>query len=178
MTIICVSQSPTLTVIGSDRQSGAGQNIISDPKWVVHNGWALGISGHHRAQELAEVNRERIFIASSSPHGIGLELRNCFLDDGFEPARNKDGSGWQNFDQLMLLVSRDGIWSMDSCLCSAPVREPFMAEGSGREIANGAVFAAMKTGMEDPAALVRMAVEAAIELDDGCGGEAWVDVLE
>lgn len=171
MTILCALRLDGRVLIGSDRQSGGGMTFLSEPKWVVHGAWALGIAGQHRAQELVEQNPD---VLAGTPYEIGIAIRRLFLADGAEPLRDDNGCGWQHFGQHMLVVSAAGIWSMDTVFCSARVMEEFFAEGSGREFAWGAFYAARKAGERDPAKLMRTCLDAAIEYDDACGGEPWI----
>ncbi len=179
MTIICALHDPEqgCTWIGSDTQCGGTDiNFPSHPKWVVNGIWAAGIAGDYRAHLLIQEASE--VLARGSPHLICNGIRDVFLDDGFEPARDKDSAGFQHFGQNIILASPAGIWSVDTCLAAALVKEPFFADGSGWELAQGAFFAMRKHSTLAPRDVVETAIMAAMDVDGRCGGEVWMHKLE
>ena len=79
MTIICALHDPkeNCTWIGSDTLIKDGGFLCPEivPKWVRHNGWALGWTGHLRTLNVMEHYKEEILdleqmFLIANPHGV------------------------------------------------------------------------------------------------------------
>lgn len=179
MTIICALHDPEheCTWIGSDTSCNlAGNTYPSHPKWTVNGSWGIGVAGDYRAQLL--INENIDVLRGESPHGICLRIRDLFQKDGFEPTRDKSGHGFPSFGQNIILASPDSIWSVDGALTPALMNVPFFADGSGWELAEGAVFAMRAHAKLKPRAIIETAIKAAMNGDKNCGGEVWLHKLE
>lgn len=176
MTIACALHLPGLgTWLGGDRRTTTEAEVLSDHhlKWLVEDGWALGIAGDARAGALGQ--RAGLFdrLGNDPAWSIATTLRKALQADGWH---TKDNAGARCFDICMLIASAGGVWAAFDCL--TPIAMPagqFVAIGSGRQLAMGAAHALRG---RSPRQVVRRAVEAAIAHDTACGGEPWIHFLK
>ncbi len=181
MTIICALHDPEhgCTWIGGDRHVLMG-NIWSPgpPKWALHGDYAVGSCGYSRLHNIIEGARDELFHGLSDTLDFTNRLRRVLTSEGWksEPAAGKQEP--PDFDINVLLASPDGAWGIDGILGFDPVPPGVLiADGAGRELAFGAAFAAKRAAL-NPQGQVLMAINAAVEVQHNCCGEAWVHKLE
>lgn len=179
MTIICALHDSEhgCTWIGSDTSCNLDSSQFpSHRKWSVNGSWGVGVAGDYRAQLLIDENID--VLRGESPYRICLRIRDILQKDGFEPTRDNKGHGFPSFGQNIILASPDNIWSVDGALTPALMKVSFFADGSGWELAHGAVFAVLAHAKLQPRAIIETAIKAAINGDTKCGGDVWLHKLE
>lgn len=175
MTIICALRQDSETWIGSDTLSTNGSfSFRSIHKWITGHGRAVGFAGDQRVEELAIPAQDDLFETAKTPLEVGKYLRKLCLDDGFEPTRDEKGDGWAHFGQADIYVDAAGIFALDTSFTPALVDEPFWARGSGCDIAMGAYYV---LAGKNPQEIMQTVIAAAMEHDDHCGGDAWIERL-
>ena len=181
MTIICAVLDPEdeCSWIGSDTVIYLGDcSQPCEPKWIIYDRWAVGVSGLTRADNVIAARGDEIFGGCDDPFEFTERLRKVLLDDGFQDTRRERGDGPHDFGCNLILATPDNVWNMDGHLSfDAAQRGLLVAEGCGREIALGAAFAAREAGRSSRA-IVEVAVRAAIEHHAFCGGDPWVRQLK
>jgi hypothetical protein len=179
MTIICAISDGTRTIIGSDTLavSTNGDKSYTGPKWVLAGPWAIGIAGPLYYHRVVQAHREdvagRLNSADEPSWGLAVALAALFKEHECKPRGDDYGAlfwgGW------FMLADAKRIWTFDSTLSS--VQAPtgtLAAEGSGCDFAKGVAFAVK----HEPAdRQVETAIKAAMEFDNGCGGEVWTHEL-
>lgn len=176
MTIICVLRQNGQTWVGSDTLvTNNNYTFRSSSKWVVENGRAIGCSGSQRVDELIRSKHNDLFSTTTTPLEVGIYIQNLCLDNGFKPARDDKGYGWQHFNEGELYVDETGIYFLDTTFTPALIDEPFWARGSGGDIAFGAYYAVKEVVQQKK--VMETAIAAAIQYDDSCGGDIWIKRL-
>lgn len=152
--------------IGSDTASICDGLITPcGPKWVLGDGFALGVAGDLRTQTLIEYHKKDF--AGLKVGAFVEALRALFKSLDYA----SDATiGPPSYGSEFILV-KDGIWEIDSAL-SVIEAERFAAIGSGMRFALGALFVC-----SEAESALRMALEAAIKYDAGCNGGVWMKEL-
>jgi hypothetical protein len=114
----------------------------------------------------------------ASAYEFSGRLRDLLKSDGFH--ENGEAQGPLVFGQTTMLAHPTGLWALGGDFSFVRIAEnELWAEGSGRELALGAGYAAQASGMEEaPGEVVRLAIAAAIHFDVGSGGEVWIHRLK
>ena len=160
------------TWLGSDTVSHyAHLRFPVSAKWVFGDGFALGCAGDGRAIDLLRAQVDEI---GGDNHEVATQVREVLKADGFERAVEATRDTPLNFGQGIVLARPDGVAIIDTQFSLLSGIWGLAAEGSGEALAYGVAHALRGRPAEE---IVRAAVEAAIELDTGCGGEAWVQRL-
>lgn len=163
MTIIAAAYNgPTNYALAADSHSVAnGLRRACTKTARLSGGWLVGTAGNH-VEGVALVDLLRAANVIDAP-----TVRRAFVEVvGYAWMR---AAGISGLDSHMLFVGPAGIWTLgsDGGWTRAPNR---WAVGSGEHVGVGAMY-----GREgEPADVVRLAVEAACALADGCFGEAVV----
>lgn len=176
MTVVAaIHDSKTRTTwVGSDTISHyLGCRVPCVQKWHINGEWAVGLAGDHRAHSLLEHHSDRLFRDLSGPQEFTARVYAVFKEADFD-LKPAAGCVPPNCGQEMLLANHNGVWIVagDFSFLKAP---GFWAQGAGCDIALGAATAARKLGETNPQTILTLAIEAAIELSTGCGGEPWVE---
>ena len=178
MTIIAALHDPERgeTWIGSDTIAVRyGIQRDCGPKWTLSHGWALGVSGDWRTINIVRERHEEIFAKQQGAFGVAERLRSVLgeFDYDLKPA---EGKAPPNCAQDFLLANLCGVWTITGNFAVLSVL-PFGAEGSGSPFALGAMNALYNDGQNNPAVIVRAAVTAGMQYDEGCGGDVWIHKL-
>ncbi len=162
------------TWIGSDTLACSGSlRLPFGPKWVVRRPWAIGIAGHLRTVNLVDRHAGELMNQVSGPYELADRLRDLLKRDGFREGTEERGP--MEFGQTLLLAHCNGVWTLGTDFSTVAVpSDQLWAEGSGRDLAIGAAHVLAHVIPQEPAEIVRRAIETAIDLDIGCGGHAWV----
>ena len=181
MTILCALRTGHGIYIGSDTASIAsgsfgGRRVHHGPKWAMHGPWAIGVSGQMRLQCLISRHMEALTDGLESPNDFTDRLINKIF--ARYDIKSQASIGAPDCGSNFMLAGPLGVIDID---CTLSVREALpdemIATGCGACYALGAAHAL--DGLDvTPAAVVKRALEAAISLDAGCGGEAWTHLLE
>lgn len=163
-----------ITWIGSDTYASmGGVKFQCAEKWVVGSWWAVGCAGDGRLHTLVERRLKDELGKEQSVADLAEMLRGVVKDDGWNT--NSD-TGAPDYGVWIMLASPEGVWSICSAF-SIDQMKGYWADGSGGEIAMGAMYAAQEHGKR-PQEIVEIGIEAAIEHQRSCGGRAWVHCLE
>lgn len=179
MTIIAAIHDPKekVTYIGSDTLITSGSHRLGSAgfKFVVHDGWAIGISGRLRTQNLVEVSAARILGDISGPMDFCNRIRSLLDEDGYGKADDDGGS--RGYSQFCILASASGVWYVgpDFSYISIP-GGVLCANGSGEDYALGAAHLGCAIGLA-PREVLRRAIEAAISYETNCGGDILIEEL-
>jgi ATP-dependent protease HslVU (ClpYQ) peptidase subunit len=163
------------TWVGSDTLV-CGGNLKQDygPKWIVHAPWAIGVAGHLRTVNLIERNVEALTGNLKDAYEFALRARDVMKSDGYQSDTEERGPA--GFGGTLILTNATGAWVIGSDFSITAVSPgTAWAEGSGREIALGAIHALQS--LEAPHApddILRRAIDAAMALDINCGGHPWI----
>lgn len=177
MTIVAAIKEPgaNRVWIGSDTQSTYNERrCYSGPKWVLAHGWALGISGYHRAINLAAAHRDALFADLASPEVFLQRWAKVLAGESW----NSDArAGPKDYGCDYLLVRPDVIYDIDCAFAITPTKDgELCAVGNGTKAALGCAFGL--TGIAAPQVILRRSVEAACAIMEGCGGEPYYDVMQ
>lgn len=173
MTTLCAIHHDGETWIGCDTLICNGDVAVARaPKWIVKGGWAIGISGNVRTQNLL-MNMEIDFTGHDNPFSLCETLKAILLNDGYES--RGDPSGPRTYGQWFILVREDRIWSVaqDFSFIETP-KFDLWAEGNGEAYALGAGYALLAADRHwSPQYIVIKALEAAAQFDTRTGGDLW-----
>jgi hypothetical protein len=141
-------------------------------------GWAVGVTGQVRTQQLLEANRTLI-VESAGIADLCFSLRRIMLGEDYQAV--KDQAGAKSWGQSFLAahVVR-GIYSIGPDLGWTEIGlGTVWAEGSGAEFAIGAGTALGHAVAEvlEPYDMVRISLEVAMICDVYSGGSPWVGSL-
>lgn len=167
------------TWIGSDTLACAdAMKITVGPKWVVRAPWAVGVAGHLRTMNVVDAHADKLLHDLASAYEFSDRLRDLLKSDGFH--ENGEAQGPLVFGQTTMLAHPTGLWALGGDFSLVRIADnELWAEGSGRELALGAGYAAQVTCMKQaPEETVRLAIAAAIHFDVGSGGEIWIHRLK
>jgi ATP-dependent protease HslVU (ClpYQ) peptidase subunit len=144
------------------------------PKWIVHEPWAIGVAGHLRTVNLIERNIETLAGGLKDAYEFASRARDAMKSDGYHG--DTDERGPIGFGGTLVLASAAGAWVIGSDFSITPIAPgAAWAEGSGREIALGAIHALQSLQVRlAPDDILRRAIDAAMALDMNCGGRTWV----
>lgn len=173
MTIVCAITDGHAAWIGSDTHDTTGFDVGF--KGILWKGAALGISG-----ELFALQAFQHWLADEpmpvEPVELALHLR--------ELARQHKMGRWDDgtmmLDMTALYVRPSEIWYMNGDFTMARLSDGnVQAIGAGCEVAQGALWGAMRAGKrftqaKDARAAVKFSVEAAIAKHRQCGGEVVI----
>ena len=163
------------TWVGSDTLI-CGGNLKQDygPKWVIRAPWAIGVAGHLRTVNLIEQNIEGLTGNLKGAYEFALRAREIMKSDGYQG--DPEERGPVAFGGTLILTNSTGAWVIGSDFSITTISPgTAWAEGSGREIALGAIHAlqSLQTVLA-PDDVLRRAIDAAMALDINCGGHPWV----
>lgn len=175
MTIIAaIHDSKTQTTwYGSDTAAiNNGYQFICGPKFSRCGDWMVGITGDGRLETLVRLHTSAIG-DSESPMMLAHKIRRLALDDEFKPGEE---TGAKFFPGSSLVIAGKGaVYAVCSSFSVDEIQsDNLYAEGSGRDYALGADFMVRDKPAQERLAL---ALKAAIALNSGCGGEAWIAKL-
>ena len=183
MTIIVAIHRDGETWVGSDRQRNGGYCLVMDKsKFVIRDGWAIGVTGWARVCDIIENAKEPL---PPGPFDLSCRLRDMIEADGFHriPIDGEENLV-KNFGTGFVIANDRQVWDLDAGFALSPIAKGDMhAKGSGAAYALGAFYALDGFGWSVLAAvgkiektydLVSTAVEAAIAHDTGCGGKPFV----
>ena len=82
MTTLCALHHDGETWIGSDTMICNGHRSVGQtPKWVIREGWAIGVAGCVRTQNL--LNQESIDFSMTDPFSLCERLKTMLVDDDY-----------------------------------------------------------------------------------------------
>ena len=178
MTIICALHDPNeqCTWIGGDTLIKDGGFLCPEivPKWVTHNGWACGWTGHLRTLNVMEHYKEQLF-ESGNIFEIVHTLRKLLKNDGYTDVDSNISP--VDLDQMFLIANAESVWDVGSDFAfkqSNP--ETLSAVGSGCDYAFGVVHA-LEPYNKSPKDIMTTALEAAIRYEADCGNDIWINCL-
>lgn len=176
MTIICALHEPGRgTWIGSDSVGiTGGVRLDVGPKWTdLQGGWWAGCAGNSRFQQLL---RHRLAGAGfKTAFALADAIRETLRTDGFKDT-NSDSLPY--YDINLMLANAACVWVVSGSFDVDRIRPATLwATGSGRDVALGAAHLARAYGLP-PEKTIRAALDAAIDLERGCGGAAFVHLIE
>lgn len=163
-----------VTWIGSDTYASmGGVKFHCAPKWVVGSWWAVGCAGDGRLHTLVESRLTDELGEDRTAIDLAERLREIVKEDDWNTSTR---TGAPDYDVWIMLANPEGVWTVCSAF-SVDRMKSYWADGSGGQVAMGAMFATQDRGLR-PREIVRIGVEAAIEHERSCGGRAWVHGLE
>ncbi len=169
MTALCAIHWQGETWIGNDRMVVYGGILIpSERKWTIHkNQWAIGLSGETSASQVLERNCEALLGGLNYPMDVAPRLFAAFKAAGFElsPAKN---CASPDCGQYMMLANPEGVWLISGDFAVLKVKD-FWAQGSGGDIALGAMEAAMEAPGATPESVIDLGLRAAGKWSVYCG---------
>lgn len=167
MSVICALHHDGRTWIGSDTAANDGGLLTQcDPKWTLYGEWAVGAVGSSRTGDLIALNAEALF-EGDPLKTFPNKLQEILKEHDFNTDTE---AGSPSYGVNLMLANPSGVWDICSGLSLAKCYG-FWAQGSGRSLAIGAAYARV---LAHPDQIVKLAVEAAIQYDTGCGGKPWV----
>lgn len=190
MTICAAAIGPDGVWIGSDGREVWDGLITSEGmrKWNISpcREWAISHSGETAFLDVVR----QIFAAGFSwpeardEDGVReflcrLRAQVAAVPQGPQSKRDEEDVfptwGW-----APIVATPLGIWQLDSTLWAlgGPTRGAFLAIGSGRALALGAMSALYDEGCRSAERLVQAAVATACRLECGCGGEQWIHRMD
>jgi ATP-dependent protease HslVU (ClpYQ) peptidase subunit len=173
MTIICALHDQGETWIGCDSR-GVLNDIPMDNmrKWVLADGWWIGVAGHARTLDLVLHRSQDLVKDINGPHDFTRNLLDFFAEHGF--SKREGDARPPSYGNWFILVRGDQIWSINECMAVTNIFDgQFWADGSGQLLAMGAAYALMTEENVSPKEVVRESMAAAVELDINCGGKLW-----
>lgn len=174
MTTIVAVRDGARTLVGSDTMARSeGTKIAVGAKWVRSGDWAIGIAGSRRTFTICENQSDDLFKNLEGPFEFTQRFRDLLISHDYDLSPS-EGRSNPHTGQDLLLANPSGLWLVLSDLSVTPVER--WAEGSGRYYGLGAMFAMRE--IDDADRVLRAGLEAAMQYDDGTGGEIWTDVLE
>lgn len=179
MTVVCAWRRGPDVWIASDSRMASGGGFVPPVgvrKWHAINGWHIGHAGAWRFDALLR-SKPHKFDVHSTVYEVADHLRHLIIDDHWK-AREPE-SGPLNLHQEFLLIAPDShVYEVGPAGGVTDMEEEFVAIGSGYDYAYGAVFALSAIGeATNPAIALRVAVQAAIKFDVGCGGREVVEFV-
>ncbi len=169
MTALCAIHWQGETWIGNDLMAVYGSTPApSERKWTIHkNRWAIGLSGETSANQVIQRNCEALLGELKNPIDIAPRLVAAFKAAGFElnPAKNCAGP---DCGQYMLLASPEGVWIVSGDFAVLKAKD-FWAQGSGGDIAMGAMEVAMQAPGATPESVIDLGLRAAGKWSVYCG---------
>lgn len=178
MTIICALHDPERkeTWIGSNQGSAVGDTPLPsvERKWLLHNGWALGMAGDGRPFNLLEAEGEDLFTDLEEVFELTQRVQKLFDEAGI---KDPEKAAVPSYGQSLILANEEAVWDLDSCLAVSRIEGGRLwARGSGMDFALGADHALSDLALA-PDRRVRKAVEAAIANDFYCPGTLYLERL-
>lgn len=169
MTALCAIHWRGETWVGNDLIAVYGNiQIPSERKWTIHkNRWAIGLSGETSANQLLQRNCESLLGGLKGPMDIAPRLLTVFKEAGFELAPEKDCTS-PDCGQHMLMASPEGVWIISGDFAVLKVKD-FWAQGSGGQLAMGAMEAAMQAPGATPESVIDLGLRAAGKWSVCCG---------
>ena len=139
MTIICAGHNGKRMWIGSDTLvDSAGTKLYKAFKWVVWGGWAVGVAGESRAQDVLEHHAKKLFDDLSGAFEFAERVRSIFKDHDFDLKPARDNQAPPNSGQWMILAKApDRLWAIGPDFSILDMGD-FAADGSGQAYALGA----------------------------------------
>lgn len=185
MTILATFQDPSGAVwIGSDGRVMCNGIVERDDssKWEIDAGgaWAVGVAGYLGVLQIAAAEAEaqyggtQIGLGSQgeAAHRFAECMRRRLNEIGWAAESSRGDAPRRDQDLVLLMGGR--IWDVDLGLGIAiPMAHGLWCWGSGSAYGLGAGYAAIRDGWT-PEQIVRVAVQAAVRYDPGCGGEPWI----
>ena len=178
MTIICaIHEKGVGTWIGSDTtafRDGIRRHDCG-PKWVICGTRAIASSGSHVIHNLLEAHADRLLAVSDiTPFEIAQRLWDILTDFGFVPSPCEGEKGQVKSWTIYATESAVYHFTNDGGVYAIGSGE-FCADGAGEKFAYGAEYA---LGSIPTVTRMTRAIEAAIVLCSGCGGEPFVHLLK
>lgn len=178
MTVVCALHMDGYTVIGADSRVTIGQNTrlpSAAKKWHISPDKTQAIASTGSGRTLVLIRESNILDKASGSHEVAEFLRELIKKDGYASSAD-DGRGALSFGDTYLYADASGVWDIDSRFATWPIDDGVLwARGSGMDYAVGAGFAMQKDASLNPYYRVRMAIEAAIANDLGCGGDIFIE---
>lgn len=166
MSIICALHRGGETWIGSDTMCSAnGTKLTVGSKWSECGGWWVALAGDLRGHDVIA----RLALADDA-FDAASAIKAALKADGFQ---GQERTGAENLGQNIMLARAGAVVSIGCDFSLVPIPEGELgAGGSGCDYALGAAWVAGRDTCPTRN-VVRLAVDAAIRYDDGCGGDAW-----
>lgn len=163
-----------VTWIGSDTFATLGPvKFACSPKWVVGSWWAIGCAGDGRLQTVVASDLADELHKGNSPADLAEKIREAVKEDGWN---TNSEPGAPDYGVWIMLANPESVWTVCSAF-SVDHMKGYWADGSGGQIAMGAMFTAKRRAMT-PKDIVFEGIQAAIEHERQCGGKPWVHCLE
>jgi hypothetical protein len=169
---ICDEETQT-TWYGSDTAAvNSGHQYICGPKFTRCGPWAVGITGDGRFETLVRLNTQDLG-ESETALVLADKIRSLVLADDFKPSAEVGAKYFPG--NSMIIAGKGAVYSV----CNAFSVDEFQsgvlcADGGGRDFALGADFAVRHRPVQERLVI---ALEAAIALSSGCGGQPWIAKL-
>lgn len=190
MTILCAYTDGTTTWLGSDTRQVAriGDSVhgmdSGVSKWVIDDGWAVGICGDVYAADLVEAGFLELISGldfdatqdspadKAAPWAFTQRLAALWEAGGIKRVYRDDAVGsWQNSG---ILACAGAIWDIDGAMAVIPVpRGAVFCRGSAKAWAQAAAWGYQRADAEaTPARLIDVALDAAAQFDCQIAGRA------
>lgn len=179
MTIIVGVKTPDGKVLlGADSQGSAGYNSIdrADPKVFITHGIGYGFTSSYRMGQVLRYHSEDVVseLRNTDVYGYVVTClvpmwRRILKEHGYTAVNNNEETGG------VFLVAIDGeLFKVEEDFQVGESKKPYAAAGCGTNYALGNLFAHDMCEMSEDT--VRMAITAAKEFSNGCGGD--INIIE
>ena len=166
------------TWLGSDTigVNGSGTIFNTGPKWVMEDGWAVGMAGSSRTRTILDNAMGKLLGGLMDPFDFTNRLVSDLPSYGYQPSFESE-KGPPIYGGQFLLAGPNGLWEIDAALAIFPVAPGHMAAiGSGAEYAAGCAWGLNHTGVAmNPIDAITAFVRCAIDHNADCGGTIWAD---
>ncbi len=180
MSIAVAVQKQGRIVLATDSQTNFGSHREGAPNyhcvkslqvgeaWVATTGWGLyaNILEDYCERRKAALTDERAIFRFFMRFWSDLHERYPFVND---QCQKDDPTPFGDLDADFLIINPQGIFQVSSDMSVIELRQ-YGTIGSGSDYASGVLWSRYEDE-DDPAALARQAVQAAIHFNIHCGGE-------
>jgi len=185
-----------VAAMASDTLVSGSITYEAEPKFVRSGRWLVGSVGgavggrflrvYGRAMKATIEEGDDSAMAemvNAMRGGGAIEAVDAFVEAWEEWVEERgrghtDEQGERVLPASFLVASPAGVWSVcDTGSVTSPARG-YMAEGSGAGVALGALAVLWRGGQVAPEAAARIAVEAAMDHAEDCGGSAAVEAVK
>jgi len=178
MTIICALHEPGIgTWIGSDTACSKDglRRLDRGPKWTIVGSRAMGSAGSHLLANIIDEHSGELLNFDGTPFQLARKFRKLLTDYEFAP--KEEGGEAPIYRSYVIYATADGVWhfTVDGGVYAIGGCK-FCADGSGEDFAYGAAHFSLANHGSGKGTIIA-ALQAAIDLSDGCGGDPWLHLL-
>ena len=150
-----------------------------DPKWIVRDNRALGITGPLRALNIMQQEAQFILQQPGDVNDVAERLRNSLVDGGFKEGFSRGEYGVPVLPMSYLYATPTAIWEIgDSFDITKSPTGHLVAMGSGKEYATGCGYGLLESRTDaPPMEALRICLSAATVHRLDCGGSLWIDCI-